>query len=191
MKQKRKVSKNASKIPKRRSVVYISAQFECRLQYLFVLCNVNRIEWKIFRNKITAQDTLRSFADPPGTVKLPSKWQIHIHACDMYMNIWWVRCLSNECSTVCKEPCCEPWQAKNIWLVLTNIQDEENLWNILNYVYLNDFGALLSKHGTNNKIHFKYNYKENFLRTQEKMETSYVCLGLSFTVLLGRKCFNV
>ena len=190
MKQKRKVSKNASKIPKRRSVVYISAQFECRLQYLFVLCNVNRIEWKIFRNKITAQDTLRSFADPPGTVKLPSKWQIHIHACDMYMNIWWVRCLSNECSTVCKDPCCEPWQTKNIWLVLTNIQDEENLWNILNYVYLNDFGVL-SKHGTNSKIHFKYNYKENFLRTQEKMETSYVCLGLSFTVLLGRKCFNV
>ena len=191
MKQKLKESKNATKIPKRRSVVYISAQFECRLQYLFVLCNVNRIEWKIFRNKITAQDTLRSFADPPGTVKLPSKWQIHIHACDMYMNIWWVRCLSNECSTVCKEPCCEPWQAKNIWLVLTNIQDEENLWNILNYVYRYDFGALLSKHGTNSKIHFKYNYKENFLRTQEKMETSYVCLGLSFTVLLGRKCFNV
>ena len=28
---------------------------------------------KISRNKITAQDTLRSFADPPGTVKLPSK----------------------------------------------------------------------------------------------------------------------
>ena len=28
---------------------------------------------EIFRNKITAQDTLRSFADPPGTVKLPSK----------------------------------------------------------------------------------------------------------------------
>ena len=49
----------------------------------------------------------------------------------------------------------------------------------------------VSKHGTNSKIHFKYNYKENFLRTQEKMETSYVCLGLSFTVLLGRKCFNV
>ena len=111
MKQKRKENKNATKIPKRRSVVYISAQFECRLQYLFVLCNVNRIEWKIFRNKITAQDTLRSFADPPGTVKLPSKWQIHIHACDMYMNIWWVRCLSNECSSkVCKDPCCEPWQ---------------------------------------------------------------------------------
>ena len=165
MKQKRKVSKNASKIPKRRSVVYISAQFECRLQYLFVLCNVNRIEWKIFRNKITAQDTLRSFADPPGTVKLPSKWQIHIHACDMYMNIWWVRCLSNECSTVCKEPCCEPWQAKNIWLVLTNIQDEENLWNNSSNVYRYDFG----EHGTNSKIHFKYNYKENFLRTQEKM----------------------
>ena len=58
--------------------------------------------------------------------------------------------------------------------VLTNIQDEENLWNILNYVYLYDFGSkyielLLSKHGTNSKIQFKYNYKENFLQTQEKM----------------------
>ena len=156
MKQNRKESKTATKIPKRRSVVYISVQLECRLQYLFVLCNVDRNEWKIFRNKITAHDTLRSFADSPGTVKLPSKWQIHIHTCNMYMNIWWVRCLSNECSTVCKDPCCEPWQTKN---VLTNIQDEENLWNILNYVYLYDFGRcmelLLNKHSTNSKIHFQ------------------------------------
>ena len=73
MKQKRKESKNATKIPKRISVVYISAQFKRRLQYLFVLCNVDRNEWKIFRNKITAHDTLRSFANSPGTVKLPSK----------------------------------------------------------------------------------------------------------------------
>ena len=73
MKQNRKESKTATKIPKRRSVVYISVQLECRLQYLFVLCNVDRNEWKIFRNKITAHDTLRSFADSPGTVKLPSK----------------------------------------------------------------------------------------------------------------------
>ena len=36
----------------------------------FILIESNK---KIFRNKITAQDTLRSFADPPGTVKLPSK----------------------------------------------------------------------------------------------------------------------
>lgn len=28
---------------------------------------------------------------------------------------------------------------------------------------------MISVHGTNSKIHFKYNYKENFLRTQEKM----------------------
>ena len=28
---------------------------------------------------------------------------------------------------------------------------------------------LLSIHGTNSKIHFTYNYKENFLRAQEKM----------------------
>ena len=58
-----------------------------------------------------------------------------------------------------------PDKQTNVWLALTNIQDEEHLWNILNYVYLYDFG----KHGTNSKIHFKYNYKETFLRTQEKM----------------------
>ena len=61
-----------------------------------------------------------------------------------------------------------PDKQTNVWLALTNIQDEEHLWNILNYVYLYDFG-MLSKHGTNSKIHFKYNYKETFLRTQEKM----------------------
>ena len=61
-----------------------------------------------------------------------------------------------------------PDKQTNVWLVLTNIQDEEHLWNILNYVYLYDFG-MLSKYGTNSKIHFKYNYKENFLQAQEKM----------------------
>ena len=67
-----------------------------------------------------------------------------------------------------------PDKQTNVWLALTNIQDEEHLWNILNYLYLYDFGSkyielLLSKHGTNSKIQFKYNYKENFLQTQEKM----------------------
>ena len=111
MKQKRKENKNATKIPKRRSVVYISTQLHVDLSICLFCAMLIESNKKIFRNKITAQDTLRSFADPPGTVKLPSKWQIHIHACDMYMNIWWVRCLSNECSSkVCKDPCCEPWQ---------------------------------------------------------------------------------
>ena len=61
-----------------------------------------------------------------------------------------------------------PDKQTNVWLVLTNIQDKEHLWNILKYVYLYDFG-MSSKHGTNTKIHSKNNYKENFLWTQEKM----------------------
>ena len=35
-----------------------------------------------------------------------------------------------------------PDKQTNVWLALTNIQDEEHLWNILNYVYLNDFGNM-------------------------------------------------
>ena len=35
-----------------------------------------------------------------------------------------------------------PDKQTNVWLALTNIQDEEHLWNILNYVYLYDFGSI-------------------------------------------------
>ena len=127
----------------------------------FLLIESNK---KIFRNKITAQDTLRSFADPPGTVKLPSKWQIHIHACDMYMNIWWVRCLSNECSsTACKDPCCEPWQTNKC---LTCPYKHTRWGTLMKYFKL---CISIWFRYTNSKIQFKYNYKENFLQTQEKM----------------------
>ena len=34
-----------------------------------------------------------------------------------------------------------PDKQTNVWLALTNIQDDEHLWNILNYVYLYDFGS--------------------------------------------------
>ena len=73
MKQKRKENKNATKIPKRRSVVYISTQLHVDLSICLFCAMLIESNKKIFRNKITAQDTLRSFADPPGTVKLPSK----------------------------------------------------------------------------------------------------------------------
>ena len=33
-----------------------------------------------------------------------------------------------------------PDKQTNVWLVLTNIQDEEKLWNISNYVHRYDFG---------------------------------------------------